>query len=372
MGDQVKEISGQFTDIVAITELRGSYPNVPIASDVDYAALIAGDSDPTFITIPVGKANVISGNQRFYDEAWLQELERQTLARKPIGLMGHLSEAQRATAMPDEAVLWVGAIRVDDTLWAKGYLPVGPARDRIKRYKAQGKSLATSIDAFAEGVWSQELNAYHMKASTMKLGQIDFAPSDRAGIPQLAAVPLLTKEMSTHQALDAAGEPAIVEQEITVDKTQIIREMTVEDAVLLPKPVRDSILATVQPPPEVATVATIRETLGLDAKTDVAAHIAEMKRTQAEQAKAAVTNRIKELVEAGVKLEEVRGDVTELVTARNPQTVAEAETITAAVLEMPIVKKLLSAHVTETMGPPQRTPVAGKQGNRYFVIPAAE
>jgi hypothetical protein len=363
MGENVLEISGQFTDIVAITELRGSYPNVPIASDVDYAELTAGDASPIFITIPVGKVDVISGNKRYYDEAWLQELERQTLALKPVGLMGHLSETERATAMPEEAVFWVGALRVDDTLWAKGYLPVGKARDRIKKYKAQGKSIATSIDAFAEGIWSQELNAYHMQANTLKLGQIDFAPSERAGISQLARVPILTAEMVQDPAIETAKENP------EMDRLQVIQELTEADARLLPDPVRAAVLATVATPAEVATVAAIRETLGLAPTADLAGHIAEMKRVQAEQAKAAITNRITELVTEGIQLEDVRPIVTELITAHNPATVEAVEAIYKTVAESPSVTKLLSARVVETMGPKQRTPVAGKSGNKYFQLP---
>lgn len=34
MGETVLEISGQFADVLVVTELRGAYPNVPIASDV--------------------------------------------------------------------------------------------------------------------------------------------------------------------------------------------------------------------------------------------------------------------------------------------------------------------------------------------------
>ena len=36
MDGQVLEISGQFADVLVVTELRGAYPNVPIAADVDF------------------------------------------------------------------------------------------------------------------------------------------------------------------------------------------------------------------------------------------------------------------------------------------------------------------------------------------------
>lgn len=391
-GSPLREISGQFADILVVTELRGAYPNVPIAADVDYAALVAGDPDPSFITIPIGKANVTSGNGRFYDDAWLQELERQTLETRPIGLMGHLSEKQRATEFPPEAVHWVGVLREQDSgvLWGKAYIVPGEARDRIRRYKAQGKSIATSIDAHADGYWDESLQAYRMDAKTLKLGQIDIAPADRAGIGALARVPVLTKEMSAGNSSptspgivgDATSEndpPATAEneEEITLmDKIEAIREMTVEDADLLPKAVKAAILSEAEPAPEVAQMAGIRELLGLDDKADVGVAIRELSEAKAEAAKKAVTDRITELLtheESGIKQEKVRPVVRELVEARKPQTPADAETAYKAVLEMASVKELLQAKLVETMGPPQRTPVAGKQGKaRYFEIPKGE
>lgn len=362
MGGEVKEIKGQFADVMVISELRGAYPNVPIAADVDYAALIAGDAEPTFVTLPIGKANVKSGNGRYYDESFLTELMRQTLESKPVGLMGHLSDAERATAFPQEALHWVGAVREGDVLWGKAYI-IGEARDRVRRYKAAGKSIATSIDAYASGTWDESLQAYRMDPSTLRLNQIDLAPSDRAGIPALARVPLLTTEMQT-------PTESVKEEESTMDKLQVIQELTEADARLLPEPVRQAVLATVATPPEVAVVANVRELLGLDTKADVAGAIAEMKRVQAEQAKAAVTSRITELVNDGIKIETVRPLVTELITARNPQTVAEVDVAYKAVSELESVKALLQARVIETMGPRQRTPVQGQnQKGKYFQIP---
>jgi hypothetical protein len=363
---EIKEFSGNFTDVMYISELRGGFPDVPIYSDIDYAALIAGDDSPVFLTIPVGKAGVTSGNNRHYDEAWLQEFERQTVANKPVGLMGHLSDAQRLTEFPPEAIHWVGTRREGDLLWGKGYVPPGEARKRIQRYKAQGKKIATSIDAYCEGVWDDKLSAYRMNAASLKLAQIDIAPADRAGIPALASLPNLSTEMSDNQP----GQQPQETYDMT-DKLTVIREMTPDDARLLPKPVRDAVIGTIQPAPEVATVAAIRETLGLDASADPVAAITEMRRVQAEQAKATVTGKITELVAAGIKAEAMRPLVTELVTARNPQTVADAEAAYNTVANSDSVKAMLAAHVVNTLGPRQATPVQPQQGaNKYFQIPA--
>lgn len=367
MGEQVKEFRGNFSDVLAITELRGSYPNVPISTDVDYAALVAGDDSPVFITLPIGKANVTSGNKRHYDEAFVQELERQTLANKPVGLMGHLSPQERATSFPPEAVHWVGAIRDGDTLWGKGYIPPGAVRDRIQRYKAQGKAIATSIDAFAEGVFDESLKAMRMVAKSLRLNQIDIAPADRAGIPDLAAVPMLTTEMES----DAAQEED--PQEPEMDKLQVINEMTADDARLLPDAVRQAIVATVQTPPEVAQVQELRQALGVDENANLAQLVTELRQQQETQRKAAVKQRITELAadkDKGIKVESVRGLVTELVASRNPQTVEEADAAYAQVVEMQSVKDALAAAVQNAMGPKQRVPVPGQQGQaKYFPIP---
>ena len=366
MDEQVQELKGNFSDVLAVTELRGSYPNVPIFADVDYAALVAGDDNPTFLTLPIGKVNAISGNKRYYDAAFVQELERQTLTNKPVGLMGHLSDTERSTSFPPEAVHWVGAMRDGDTLWGKAYVVPGAVRERIARYKNTGRAIATSIDAFAEGKWDENLKAYRMSASSLRLNQIDIAPADRAGIPDLAAVPILTKEMD--------GEPGEENQEPEVDKLQIINEMTAEDARLLPDVVRQAITATVQPPAEVAIVQELRTALGVDGQADLGKLIAEMSRVQETQRKAAILTRITELAAPdsanGIKVDSVRGIVTELVNARNPQSIEAADAAYGQVLEMQSVKDALASAVQSKMGPPQRVPVAGQQVKaHYFNIP---
>lgn len=373
MTEPVNEIRGEFHDVLAITELRGLYPNVPIDAGVDYAGLIAMDTrqgtEPVFITLPIGKANVTSGNKRHYDEAFLTELERQTLSLKPVGLMGHLSESERATAFPQEAVHWVGAARHGDTLWGKAYVVPGAVRDRIHLYKSQGKSIATSIDALCTGVWDESLKAHRMQASTLQLGQIDLAPSDRAGIKDLAAIPHLTTEM--HTRTDVV-EPAKESEPIMPEKGKLeyINEMSADDARLLPEPVRQAIVASVPTPPEVAQVQELRQALGVDDKADLKALVTEMRQIQETQRLATIRTRITELATSGIKLEAMRGMVTELVAARNPQTLQEAETAYQQVCEMASVKAALDSTVQTTMGPPQRTPVQPQSsGKKYFEIP---
>jgi hypothetical protein len=180
---------GPVRDVMIISEFKGKPPNVPFADGVDVSELTEGDDAPVFVTLPIGLVNAKSGNKRLYDDKFVKELEKQVIANKPVGLMGHLSLQARATEFPLEAVHWVGALRVGELLFGKGYVPPGEPRGRLKRYKATKTKIATSIDCIAEGVWDEKEQAYRMKADTLRLGQIDIAPADRAGIADLAAVP---------------------------------------------------------------------------------------------------------------------------------------------------------------------------------------
>lgn len=369
---------GPVSDVMIISEFKGKPPQVPFAAGVDVKELTEGDSDPVFVTLPIGLVNAKSGNQRLYDDKFVTELERQVIANKPVGLFGHLKPGDRATEFPSEAVHWVGAMRVGELLWGKGYVPPGEPRGRLKRYKATKTKIATSIDCIAEGVWDEKEQAYRMKANTLRLGQIDIAPADRAGIADLAAVPHLTTEMLMGGTLDDDYQ-----EDEMADKAQVIRELTAEDAKILPEPVRSAILQGAQPAPEVALVKEVREVLGLDDKADVKAAVSEMRQVQVAHQKAAITARVVELAtpdpkrpaeqDKSIKVDAVRGLVVEMVNARNPQTVAEAETVYGQVIEMQVVKDALSGTVQSVMGPPQGTPIAGQHGAaKYFNIPADE
>lgn len=371
-------------DVMLVYEIKGKYPDVPFADGVDVEELTAGDDNPVFVTLPIGKANVRSGNKRFYDEAFVQELERQVIANKPIGLMGHLTPSQRATEFPQEAVHWLGALRVGELLWGKGYLPPGEARDRLKRYKSTGKKIATSIDADLEGEWDDSVASYRMKAKTLKLAQIDIAPADRAGIADLAAVPHLTSEMlslgeNSSEQKNAAHDGGEGEDEM--DRSQVIREMTAEDAKILPEPVRAAVLESAPVAAEVKLVQELRQTLGLDDKADLKGVVTAMHTKQGELTKAAIKAHIVEMAtpdpkrpadeDLSIKQEPLRALVIEMVEAKTPASVEEAETAYKAVIASEPVKQLLASRVVREMGPAQGVAVAGQasQAGKYFRIP---
>lgn len=370
-----ENVTGQFHDTLIISEFQGSYPDVPIFKDVNIKELTEDEEKPVFVTLPIGKANVTSGNRRYYDEAFLLELERQVAERKPVGLMGHLSSDQRGWAMPPEAVHWVGAIRVKEYLLGKGFLPAGESRSRLQRYRATNSKIATSIDASGDGVWDEVLQVHKMIASTLKLNQIDIAPADRAGIADLAAVPLLTREMAEQNGIIVVrtqGAKKMTEEE----KAQAIREMKATDVSSLPAEVKAALIQEF--------TADIRKSLGLG-DGDIVAEVKKIQDRDVQREKDAVTARIVEISSTGdkaVKIESIREMVVELVESKVPKTVAEVDTIYAEVLNRPSVKKALQMELQETMGPNQTTPtqsqsstqsgtVPGMKGT-WFVLPATK
>jgi hypothetical protein len=370
-----ENVTGAFHDTLIISEFQGSFPEIPLFKDVDFQELTDGEAKPVFVTLPIGKANVLSGNRRFYDEAFLLELERQVADRKPIGLMGHLSSDQKGWAMPPEAVHWVGAMRVKEYLLGKGFLPMGESRSRLQRYRATGSKIATSIDATGEGVWDDALGAHKMIASTLRLNQIDIAPADRAGIADLAAVPLLTREMAEQGGIIVVrtqGAKKMTEEE----KAQALREMKATDAASLPAEVKAALIQEF--------TADIRKSLGLG-DGDIVTEVKKIQERDTQREKDAVTARIVEISSTGdkaVKVESIREMVVELVESKAPKTVAEVDTIYAEVLNRPSVKKALQLELQETMGPSQTTPtqsqsstqsggVPGMKGT-WFVLPATK
>jgi hypothetical protein len=371
-----EELKGSFHDTLLISEFTGAFPEVPIFRDIDLRELTGGEDKPVFVTLPIGKANAKSGNQRFYDEAFITELEKQVRDNKPIGLMGHLSEDQRAFAFPAEAVHWIGTMRVKEYLIGKGYVPSGDSRNRLQRYRATQKKIATSIDARGDGVWSEQLGAYKMIASTLVLNQIDIAPADRAGISDLSAVPLLTQEMATQSGIIVV-RPIKESKKVTEEeKKQAMLEMTAADASVLPESVRAAIIQEYS--------KEIKEALGLT-DGNILDAVKSIQAKDAAREKAAVSSRITEMATTGdkaIKIEAVREMVIDMVEAKNPLTVADAEKAYAEVLEKPSVKKALDLALQESMGPSQTTPVQQQTGTtagtdpkmkgKWFVLPPSQ
>ncbi|RMH11472.1 MAG: hypothetical protein D6698_16360 [Gammaproteobacteria bacterium] len=329
-----------------ISEFAGNVPVVPLAEGVDLELLTRGDDDPMFVTLPVAEAETLSENKRYYDETFVRELERQILDKRPVAHMGHLRDEDRATAHPLPAGYWVGAARQNKTLWAKAYIPPGAVKEDMRRQKAINGKVGTSVYGTARHEWDAGLNAYRVKDFVLET--IDFGPPERIGVRSLAAVPQLTSEFMME------GE--------TMDRIEVIREMTAADAAILPEAVRKAVLDTA---PEKQVVAELRQLLNNDGG-DLIAVVQEIVSERDKLRAAVVEQEISAQVAEQIKLESVRGIVAELVKARNPKDADAVKGIVAEVAASDAVKPLLANALQRAMGPTQERPGGGVEDNEKF------
>jgi len=207
---------------------RGNFPNVPTAEGVDLDALGELDLDPVYITLPVvPKVGTVSKNGLLYDEHLLEQIESQINEKRPGANFGHLSREERDTAFPQPDALWVGAKRVDDTLWGKAYVRPGAARDYIMTLRALGGSISTSI--FGKGVYQQVAKGVK-RLTEFDLDTLDFAPPSRAALSR-GAVPVLTAEMGDENLEDVGDN--------IMEKSELIAELVVGD---IPEGLRQEII----------------------------------------------------------------------------------------------------------------------------------
>lgn len=205
-----------------VGEFRGSFPEVPSAPGVNMEELRALDADPLFVTLPViPEIGKVSGNGLLYDDALALSIEEQINTKRPGGRFGHLSKEQADTAYPIPEATWIGAVRDGSTLWAKAYFPPGAARDHVRRLKAVGGSIATSI--WGKGDYEQ-VRAGVRRLTNFALESLDFAPPERAALGY-RATPILTAEM---------------QEETEMNKEQLIAELTVND---IPATLRQQIIS---------------------------------------------------------------------------------------------------------------------------------
>ncbi len=357
-----------------VWEFAGTYPDVPTADGVDIEELTRGDSEPMFVTLPVGKSGVISANGRYYDDEFQRELMRQVITQRPAGNMGHLADSDRDSVYRVSDVDWLGAMQADGLTWGKAYVPPGAVREFVRRRKALNAQIATSIYGTGEAEWDESIQAWRISA--FELEQIDLVPPQRAGVRDLAAVPKVTSEMAGQ-----ADPPGTDESEDSMNREEIIKAMTAADVALLPEAVVETIQAQARGGvAEIGQMQAVREALGLDAQGDVVAAIRELRDAVAQQAKAAIGAEIIRVVGEIVKADDEAGTakatVIELVQASAPETVEGVRPAVEAVLGREHVKAMLQAYVQAEMGPAQRRPLGQHQANGgdtpYVTIPAVE
>lgn len=245
--------------------LKGEFPAVQVNHPgVDEQALLEGDTDPMFLTLPIAEVGRKSDNGIWYDEALVTTIAEQLPGLG--GIRGHIPDGMEDSAFPLEEVFWVGHELTNGVLWAKGYVPPSPTREFIRLKKAQGGRIATSIygSAIKEVVKEQgEKRGFRLRNLTLK--SVDLAPAHSASLKNQHGF-AITKEMSEGEGdmpdiLTAADVPQNIRE-------QIIKESQVSGRVA---ELETRNMQLEQQVTEMATyktiVAEIRATIGKDTET---------------------------------------------------------------------------------------------------------
>lgn len=255
----------------SLQSLKGDFPDVPTYSHVDTALLYQGDESPFHVTLPIAEIGRVSDNGLEYDSELVNAIAEQ-MSNGAGGIRGHIPDDQLSTAYPVDDVHWIGHQMQGNTLWAKGYIPVGPTREDIRMKKARGGNIATSI--FGDAVKEFQTGAKKTwKARQFALEQIDLAPTKRAALKNKHGF-AITREM----------EGDIMPSDIVTvtDVPEPIREQIIRESDLAKKVERLAEMETrvAELDTQVAELAQykqivmeIRSTLGKDA--DTAAAVAE-------------------------------------------------------------------------------------------------
>lgn len=226
-----------------VWEMSQPCPQVPTFGHVDTALLYTGDPDPQHIVLPVARVGLKSRNGITYDEWLVQSIAEQLKGQG--GIRGHIPDKDRAHAFPTDDVDWIGARRVGGTLWAKAYVPPGATRNHLRRKKATGGKVGTSIYGVMR--WRRDKPGGKFAPVAFQLESLDLAPSTRASL-NLGGDFSLVAEIAAEVSAASAAHPNqpfreenTMPQEIT--RESVIAALTPADAGALPAGVRDAVIA---------------------------------------------------------------------------------------------------------------------------------
>lgn len=215
----------RISELSALTAFNGSFPTVPTYDWIDVDALIEGDSDPMYVTLEIAQRGRVSANGLIYDDQLVNAIEAQLAeADSWRGHLGFFSQDE----YPTSEIYWVGHMRVGDSTWAKGYVPPGETRTDMRRKKAKGQKVGTSITAYGEFEWADE-SQERFYLREVELISVDLVHAKRAAHQTSQQFALTRESIQNEQREKEADMPT---------REEILRSLTVAD---LPQALRESI-----------------------------------------------------------------------------------------------------------------------------------
>jgi hypothetical protein len=184
--------------VEASYQFSGTYPEVPIAPDVNIDELTASDREagyePFFITLPLGEVGQVSQNRRRYvGDVAVRAIFKAITEQRIGGNKGHTPNMERDTFFDVPVLHWVGAV-IDErgVAWGKAYVPADSERMRemrgyYKRQMATNGRVGTSL----EGVGYQEYNSQDeiYDITELDVYRIDAVEALQVGVKRAGMMP---------------------------------------------------------------------------------------------------------------------------------------------------------------------------------------
>jgi hypothetical protein len=176
---------------------------------------------PTFVTLQIAEVGRISEKGILYDEALVNTIEEQINRKRPGGIFGHV-DPTRPYDMPDPEVMWVGAKREGNTLWAKGWVREPKSARRVKDIMRVGGTLGTSIWGVPA---SRVVENQSVRLKDFNLHRLDLADDVERASLQLGGAFRVTAEMNTNSEQEEIVDTKTVSEFLKTLKPAQILEL---------------------------------------------------------------------------------------------------------------------------------------------------
>jgi hypothetical protein len=212
----------ELIEVVSLHKLEGTYPDVPLASGVDYDGLVqpdieAGDK-PFFVTLPLGERNAISRNgRRYIGDVAINAIHDAIQNRRITGQLGHTAEDRRGWEFKLPVLHWVGSLVQDGVVWGKAFIP-RTAMELREYYRIQGKknaTVGTSLEGWGVQEWNKDTEMYDILS--LEVDRVDAVEAHGVGILKAGSMtPKITSE-TTQNIQEAAPDEVAVGDLVTWD-----------------------------------------------------------------------------------------------------------------------------------------------------------
>lgn len=197
--------------------LSAQTPDLPLPPDLDQAAL-----GGFFVTLPIGKVDSESRNDRRYPRAAMESMVNTLNIDRPLGWWGHSDESYRSTQPP--IVKWLAAkIESDGMVYGKLVPLTADARRYFEIAVATGARVGNSL--YGEGEMGEDGHT----VQNLRVHHIDMLAVDSwVGVPETSGRPSITSESVNLDREKESGKMSYTEAEITAFAANSTRLTTLE------------------------------------------------------------------------------------------------------------------------------------------------